>query len=123
MGAMGQHILPDGRLTRCTERPTRRNTAMRGAAPVAALIHYALRGYRVPRRNVWAGGYEIDSSSAGRRSVLRGEEQDGEAPRRSAEMVFRWGERLRRAAEPCRRSPRLDSLDVSFEVAAVRSGH
>jgi putative endonuclease len=83
-----------------------------------------VRGYRVLGRNVWAGRYEVDLIvRRGRRLVFcevkskRGDRHGDPLEMVGPEKVAR----LRQAAEAwLARYPELDSLEVAFEVVAVR---
>ena len=83
-----------------------------------------MRGYRVLGRNVWAGRYEVDLIvRRGRRLVFcevksKGGDRHGDP----LEMVGpEKVARLRQAAEAwLAQYPELDSLEVAFEVVAVR---
>ena len=110
-----------------TRRLKRRSTRKAGRrAEWQALLHYALRGYRVLGRNVWAGGYEIDLIvRRGRRLVFcEVKSKTGERVGDPLEMVGpEKVRRLRQAAETWLASrAELDSLEIAFEVVAVRSG-
>ena len=110
-----------------TRNRTRRSTRVAGRrAEWRAVVHYCLRGYRVVGRNVWAGRYEIDLIvRRGRRLVFcevksKGGDRHGDP----LEMVGQ--EKLSRlqlaAASWLAHHPDLESLDLVFEVAAVRAG-
>ena len=106
---------------------TPRNTRAAGRrAELRALVHYALRGYRVLGRNVWAGGNEIDLV------VRRGgcivfcevKSKGGTGHGDPFEMIDTEKlRRLQRAAEAWLAAhPELDGLETAFEAVAVRSG-
>jgi putative endonuclease len=88
--------------------------------------HYRLRGYRVLGRNVRAGGVEIDLIvRRGRRLVFcEVKLKQGQGFGDPLEAVDeRKRERLRRGVEAWLvANPKLATLDVSFELAAVRPG-
>lgn len=110
-----------------TRRRKPRSTRVAGRrAEWRALVHYTLRGYRVLGRNVWAGGYEIDLIvRRGRRLVFcEVKSKTGERLGDPLEMIGpEKVRRLRRAVESWLAAhPELDSLDVSFEVVALRAG-
>jgi putative endonuclease len=87
---------------------------------------YLLRGYRILAANAWAGGYELDLV------VRRGERvvfvevkaKAGPGYGDPAEMVGPEKQRrLRQAAESWLAAhPKLDGLEVSFDVVAERGG-
>ena len=83
-----------------------------------------MRGYRVLGRNVWAGRYEVDLIvRRGRRLVFcEVKSKAGDRHGDPLEMVGREKiVRLRRAAGAWLAvHPELDSLEVVFEVVAVR---
>ena len=88
--------------------------------------HYRLRGYRILGRNVRAGGVELDLIvRRGRRLVfcevkLRHGPSFGD-PLEAVDERKR--ERLRRGVEAWLvANPKLATLNVSFELAAVRPG-
>jgi putative endonuclease len=87
-------------------------------------LHYRLRGYRVLDSNVRAGGNELDVVvRRGSRLVFcEVKMRAGPGYGDPLEAVGREKEqRVRRAAESFfSRNPRLASLDVSLEAAAVR---
>ena len=110
-----------------TKPPTRPSTHAAGRrAEWRALVHYALRGYLVLGRNVWAGGYEIDLIVRRGRTLVFCEvkSKTGERLGDPLEMVSpEKVRRLRRAAETWLATHReLDSLEITFEVVAMRSG-
>jgi putative endonuclease len=86
--------------------------------------HYRLRGYRVLARNVRAGGVELDLIvRRGRRLVFcEVKLKEGPAFGDPLEAVDeRKRERLRRGTEAwLAANPELATLDVCFELAAVR---
>ena len=86
--------------------------------------HYRLRGYRVLGRNVRAGGVELDLIvRRGRRLVFcEVKLKQGPGFGDPLEAVDeRKRERLRRGVEAWLvANPRLATLDVCFELAAVR---
>ena len=88
--------------------------------------HYRLRGYRILGRNVRAGGVEIDLiARRGRRLVFcEVKLKQGPGFGDPLEAVDeRKRERLRRGVEAWLvANPKLATLDVSFELAAVRPG-
>lgn len=87
-------------------------------------MHYALRGYRILGRNVWAGGNEIDLVvRRGRRVVFC--EVKSKSGTRLGDPLEMVGpeklERLRRAASSWLAAhPEVDGLELSFEVVALR---
>jgi putative endonuclease len=88
--------------------------------------HYRLRGYRILARNVRAVGVELDLVvRRGRRLVfcevkLREERSFGD-PLEAVDERKR--ERLRRGVDAwLAANPKLATLDVRFELAAVRPG-
>ncbi|MGZ8695314.1 MAG: YraN family protein [Gaiellaceae bacterium] len=100
------------------------NTRQRGAeAERRARRHYQLRGYRILDANVWAGGNELDLVVRRGRSLVFCEVKQKSGPGFGdpAEMVT--GEkqrRVRRAATAwLARHPRLEGLDIRFDVVAV----
>lgn len=88
--------------------------------------HFTLRGYRVLAANARAGGNELDLVVRRGRRLLFCEvkARSGPAFGDPGEAVGPEKERrLRRAAEGwLARRPELATLDVAFEVVAVRSG-
>jgi putative endonuclease len=89
-----------------------------------AVRFYLLRGYRILDTNAWSGGNELDVvARRGRRLVFcEVKSKTGSAFGDPAEMVGPEKQRrLRRAAESWLVAhPDLASLDMSFEVIAVR---
>ena len=91
-----------------------------------AARHYRLRGYIVLAANVRSGGYELDLVLRRGRSLVFSEvkEKSGPAFGSPGEMVD--AEKLRRVTRAAgawlAANPRYRSLDVRFEVAAVRDG-
>jgi putative endonuclease len=85
---------------------------------------YRVRGYRVLATNAWVDGYELDLvvRRGGRLVFCEVKAKQGEEFGDPVEMVDeRKQRRLRRAAEGwLARHPEAASLDVSFEVIAVR---
>jgi putative endonuclease len=88
-----------------------------------ALLHYRLRGYRILGVNVWSAGYELDLIvRRGRRLVFcEVKSKGGTGFGDPEEMIDREKQRrLFRAAEAwLAANPRLERLDVSFEVVAI----
>jgi putative endonuclease len=88
--------------------------------------HYRLRGYKVLARNVRAGGVELDLIvRRGRRLVFcEVKLKQGQGFGDPLEAVDeRKRERLRRGVEAwLAANPKLATLNVSFELAAVRPG-
>jgi putative endonuclease len=88
--------------------------------------HYRLRGYRILARNVRAGGVELDLiARRGRRLVFcEVKLKQGPAFGDPLEAVDeRKRARLRRGVDAWLvANPRLATLDVYFELAAVRPG-
>jgi putative endonuclease len=88
--------------------------------------HYRLRGYRILGRNVRAGGVELDLiARRGRRLVFcEVKLRQGPGFGDPLEAVDeRKRERLRRGVEAWLvANPKLATLNVSFELAAVRPG-
>jgi len=89
-------------------------------------LHYRLRGYRVLASNVRAGGNELDVVvRRGNRLVFcEVKMRAGTGFGDPLEAVgYEKARRVRRAAEGfLARNPRLASLEVSLEAAAVRGG-
>ncbi len=77
-------------------------------------------------RNVWAGGYEIDLIVRRGRSLVFCEVKSKTGARLGDPLEMVGPEkvrRLRRAAESWLAAhPELDSLNVAFEVVALRAG-
>jgi putative endonuclease len=88
--------------------------------------HYRLRGYRILGRNVHAGGVELDLIvRRGRRLVFcEVKLKQGPGFGDPLEAVDeRKRERLRRGVEAWLvANPKLATMNVSFELAAVRPG-
>lgn len=88
------------------------------------MLFYCLRGYRILGRNVWAGRYEVDLiARRGRRLVFcEVKSKSGARHGDPLEMVGREKlARLHQAASAWLAvRPELASLDVCFEVVAVR---
>ena len=108
-----------------TKSRTRRSTRAAGRrAEWRAVVHYSLRGYRVLGRNVWAGRYEIDLivRRGGRLVFCEVKSKGGDRHGDPLEMVGpEKVARLRQAAAAwLAQHPELDSLELAFEVAAVR---
>ena len=91
-----------------------------------AAVHYSLRGYRVLGHNVWAGRYEIDLivRRGGRLVFCEVKSKSGDRHGDPLDMVGpEKVARLRQAAGAWLAAhPELDSLEVAFEVVAVRGG-
>jgi putative endonuclease len=89
-----------------------------------ALRHYRLRGFRILAVNAWAGGNELDLVvRRGRRlAFVEVKEKAGADHGDPLEMVGTEKQRrVRRAAAAwLAANPDLSSLDVTFEVLAVR---
>jgi putative endonuclease len=89
-----------------------------------AVRFYRLRGYRILDTNAWSGGNEVDVVARRGRSLIFCEvkSKTGRAFGDPVEMVGPEKQRrLRRAAESWLAArPPLASLDVTFEVIAVR---
>jgi putative endonuclease len=91
-----------------------------------AARHYRLRGWRVVDANARGGGYELDLVlRRGRRLVFcEVKEKGGTGYGDPLEMV--GAEKRRRvrsaAAAWLQRHPELATLEIGFEVAAVREG-
>jgi putative endonuclease len=101
------------------------STSARGrAAERRVAWHYRLRGYRILARNARAGGVELDLIVRRGRRLVFCEVKLKEGPRFGDPLEAvdeRKRERLRRGAEAWLvANPRLATLDVSFELAAVR---
>jgi putative endonuclease len=88
--------------------------------------HYRLRGYRILGRNVRAGGVELDLIVRRGRRVVFCEVKLKEGPGFGDPLEAvdaRKRERLRRGVEAWLvANPRLATLDVCLELAAVRPG-
>ena len=100
------------------------NTRQRGAeAERRARLHYRLRGYRILDANVWAGGNELDLVVRRGRSLVFCEVKQKSGPGFGdpEEMVTEEKQRrLRRAATAwLARNPRLEELEIRFDVIAV----
>jgi putative endonuclease len=99
---------------------------VRNAAERRAVVHYLLRGYKILGTNVWAGGNELDVIvRRGRKLVfVEVKSKGGAGFGDPLEMVGPEKQRrLRRAAESwLALHPELASLEMSFEVIAVREG-
>jgi putative endonuclease len=91
-----------------------------------ALLHYALRGYRILARNAWAGGNELDLVVRRGRRLVFCEVKAKSSARYGdpLEMVTTEKQRrLRRAARSWLTAhPEHAGLEVSFEVMAERAG-
>ena len=89
-----------------------------------AVRFYRLRGYRILETNAWSGGTEVDVDARRGRSLIFCEvkSKTGAAFGDPVEMVGPEKQRrLRRAAESWLAArPKLASLDVTFDVIAVR---
>lgn len=85
-----------------------------------------MRGYRVIGRNVWAGQYELDliARRGGRLVFCEVKSKSGTRHGDPLDMVGAEKlARLRLAAEAwLLRHPELESLELCFEVVAVRGG-
>jgi putative endonuclease len=85
-----------------------------------------LRGYRLLGRNVWAGGYEIDLivRRGGRLVFCEVKSKRGDRHGDPLEMVGpEKVARLQRAAGAWLAAhPELESLELAFEVVALRGG-
>jgi putative endonuclease len=104
-----------------------RNTRAPGRrAELRATLHYLLHGYRVLGRNVWAGGNEIDLIVRRGRRLVFCEVKSKAGPRHGDPLEMVGPQKLdrltRAAATWLAAHGELDSLDVSFEVVALR-GH
>jgi putative endonuclease len=99
---------------------------VKNAAERAAVRHYRLRGYKILGTNVWAGGNELDVIvRRGRRLVFCEVKSKGGTGRGDPlEMVGPEKQRrLRRAAESWLAAhPELATLEMTFDVVAVREG-
>ena len=89
-----------------------------------AVRFYRLRGYRILETNAWSGGNEVDVVARRGRSLIFCEvkSKTGPAFGDPVEMVGPEKQRrLRHAAESWLAArPKLASLDVTFDVIAVR---
>ena len=108
-------------------RGSRESTFARGRAAESRVAwHYRLRGYRILARNVRAAGVELDLIvRRGRRLVfVEVKQKSGPGHGDPLEAVDeRKRARLRRGVEAWLvANPRLATLEVSFELAAVRPG-
>jgi putative endonuclease len=87
---------------------------------------YRLRGYRILDTNVWLGGNELDLVvRRGRRlAFVEVKAKSGEGHGDPFDMVGPEKQRrLRRAAEAwLAANPELASLDLTFDVIALRKG-
>ena len=87
---------------------------------------YALRGYRILARNVWAGGNELDliARRGGRLLFVEVKGKTGARYGDPLEMVGpEKRRRIERAAEAwLAANPAFRPLEPTFEVAAVRAG-
>jgi putative endonuclease len=87
---------------------------------------YRLRGWKILGANVWAGGNEVDLiARRGRRlRFVEVKEKRGPGFGDPVEAVTPEKQRrVRRAADTWLAArPELDSLDVGFDVVAVRDG-
>lgn len=85
-----------------------------------------MRGYRVLGRNVWAGGYEIDLILRRGRRIVFCEVKSKGGTRYGDPLEMVSEQKLHRlesaAASWLAAHPRLDGLDVAFEVIGVRGG-
>jgi uncharacterized protein (TIGR00252 family) len=104
-----------------------RSTSARGrAAERRVAWHYRLRGYRILARNVRAGGVELDLIVRRGRRLVFCEVKLKEGPGFGDPLEAvdeRKRERLRRGADAWLvANPRFATLNVSFELAAVRPG-
>jgi putative endonuclease len=102
-----------------------RSTSARGrAAERRVAWHYRLRAYRILARNVRAGGVELDLIVRRGRRLVFCEVKLKEGPGFGDPLEAvdeRKRERLRRGAEAWLVAhPQLATLDVCFELAAVR---
>ncbi len=99
---------------------------LRNRAELRAVLFYALRGYKILGTNVWAGGNEIDViARRGPKLVfVEVKSKGGSGFGDPLEMVGPEKQRrLRRAAGSwLALHPELASLEMSFEVVAVREG-
>jgi putative endonuclease len=90
------------------------------------VLHYTLRGYRVLGRNVWAGRYEVDLIVRRGRRLIFCEVKSKSGERYGDPLAMVGPEKLARlrqtAAMWLAHHPELDSLEMSFEVVAARSG-
>jgi putative endonuclease len=88
--------------------------------------HYRLRGYRILGRNFRAGGVELDLVVRRGRRLVFCEVKLKEGPGFGDPLEAvdeRKRERLRRGVEAwLAANPKLATLDVNFELAAVRPG-
>ena len=106
-----------------TPRSTR---AVGRRAELRALVHYAVRGYRVLGRNVWAGGNEVDLIVRRGRCVVFCEVKSKSGTGRGDPFDMVGPEKLRRVQRAAESwlavHPELDGLETAFEVVALRSG-
>ena len=94
--------------------------SFRHASERRALLHYALRGYRILGTNVWAGGYELDLIVRRGRRIVFCEVKSKTGPRFGSPLEMVGPEkirRIRRAAETWLAArPELRGLEVRFDV-------
>lgn len=97
-----------------------------GAAERRAARWYRLRGWRILGANVWAGGNELDLIVRRGRTLrfVEVKQKRGRGYGDPLEMVGQEKQRrVRRAAESWLASrPELDTLQIGFDVVAVRDG-
>jgi putative endonuclease len=89
-----------------------------------AARHYRLRGYRLLATNVFAGGYELDLIVRRGRRLVFCEVKEKRGPGYGDPLEMVDDEKRRRirhaAAAWLARNPDAASLDVRFEVVAIR---
>ena len=99
---------------------------MRNAAERRAVLYYRLRGYKILGTNVWAGGNELDVVVRRGRKLVFVEVKSKSGTRLGDPLEMVGPEkqrRLRRAATAwLALHPELASLEMSFDVIAVREG-
>jgi len=99
---------------------------MRNRAERRAVLHYALRGYRILGTNVWAAGNEVDViARRGRRIVFC--EVKSKSGRRYGDPLEMVGpekvRRIRHAATAWLADrPHLGGLEVHFDVVTETDG-
>jgi putative endonuclease len=89
-----------------------------------AARHYRLRGYRLLASNVFAGGYELDLIVRRGRRLVFSEVKEKRGPGFGDPLEMVDDEKRRRirhaAAAWLARNPDVASLDIRFEVVAIR---
>jgi putative endonuclease len=100
--------------------------SFRHASERRAMLHYALRGYRILGTNVWAGGYELDLVARRGRRVVFCEVKSKSGARFGEPLAMVDPEKVRRirsaAATWLAARPELRSLEVQFDVITESAG-